>query len=329
MNSNPFYQRLFSVIAKITGSTAAIGGTYGFIKEVLNPEKTIQDTLLSPIAICVYILLLLTAIFVLLREKFKTLQRENEKLNKKVEELNLELNEASARIAASLENGQIAKFKNRFYLTTPKLYADLSERIQNGIVISHMDIYNTIEPIGIGAKRDSSVRMTIQGSSVVDNLNQIQILIAGDTVVKWEDINFTAYEIINGKKVKLNARLADNGQDSFLKQVVISYAQRKNYGDIINIIMTWKWPNMLNIEEDDYTHLPIALAEETKSITMTIHPKIPIKFMETGAYKYVVGQSTANHIVDLTPDKNNTFSYSENNPEYKSSIILYYKVDKA
>ena len=58
---------------------------------------------------------------------------------------------------------------------------------------------------------------------------------------------------------------------------------------MINIVVTWKWPNMLNIEEDDYTHFPIALANEVKSITMTIHPLIPIKFAETGAYKYKVG----------------------------------------
>ena len=83
---------------------------------------------------------------------------------------------------------------------------------------------------------------------------------------------------------------------------------------------------MLNIEEDDYTHFPVALANEVKSITMTIQPLIPLKFAETGAYKYTVGQPTANHIMDLTPDENNAFTYSEDNPEFGSSLILYYKI---
>ena len=278
MNWNLFKQKFASICAKTTGTAATIGGAYGFLKDIVNPEQSIQESLTSPIAICVYILLLLTAIFVLLNEKYKSLQRENEKLNKKVEELNLDLNEASAKIEASMRNGQIATFKNRFFLTTPKLYADLSDKIHNEITISHMDIYNTIEPSGVGAKKDSSVRLSIQGYAKVDNVSQIQILVAGDTIVKWEDINLRAYEIINEKKIRLNARLADNGQDSFLKQVVISYANKKSKGDLINIIITWKWPNMLNIEEEDYTALPIALSSETKTASITICPLFPIKY---------------------------------------------------
>lgn len=323
-----FKQRFVSACAKTTGIAATIGGAYGLFKDLINPGQSIQESLTSPIAICVYILLLLTAVFVLLNEKYKSLQRDNEKLNKKVEELNLELNIASAKIESSLRNGQIATFKDRFFLTTPKLYADLSEKIHNEIVISHMDIHNTIEPTGIGAKRDSVVKLSIQGYAKAENVSQIQILAAGDTIVKWEDINLTAYEIVNENKVKLNARLADNGQDSFLKQVVISYARKKNKGDMINIVITWKWPNMLNIEDEDYIALPIALSSETKVASLTIHPLVPLKYAETGVYKYRVGQMTAEHIMDLTPDQNNSFTYLEDNPEYKSCLLLYYKVKR-
>lgn len=326
MNWNSFKQKFASICAKTTGTAATIGGAYGLLKDLFTPELSIKESLTSPIAISVYILLLLTAIFVLLTERYKSLQRDNEELNKKVSKLNLELNEASARVAAALNTGHIATFKGRFFLTTLKLYADLSEKIHNDIVISHMDVYNTIEPTGVEEKRDSSVKLSIQGYAVTDNVNQIQILVAGDTIVKWKDINLQAYEIVNEKRIKLNARLADNGQDSYLKQVVISYAQKKKKGDMINIVVTWKWPNMLNIEEDDYTHFPVALANEVKSITMTIQPLIPLKFAETGAYKYTVGQPTANHIMDLTPDENNAFTYSEDNPEFGSSLILYYKI---
>lgn len=328
MKWNIFKQKFYSICAKVTGTSAAIGGTYGLLKEIFSHKQSILEFLTSPIAISIYILLFLTVVFVLLKEKYKLLQQDNEKLNKKVEELNYELNLASARIESSMRNGQIATFKGRFFLTTPKLYADLSDKIHNDIVISHMDIYNTIEPTGVGAKRDSEVKLSIQGYAKTDNVSQIQILAAGDTIVKWEDINLRAYEIIKNKKVKLNARLADNGQDSFLKQVVISYAQKKNEGDMINIVITWKWPNMLNIEDEDYTALPIVLSSETKAASLTIHPKIPLQFVETSIYKYCVGQPTAKHIMDLTPDKKNSFSYLDDNPEYKSCLMMYYKVKR-
>lgn len=327
MNWNQFKHKFASVCAKTTGTAATIGGAYGFLKDLFTPGLSIQESLTSPIAICVYILLLLTAVFVLLTERYKSLQHDNEELNKKVGELNLELSEASAKVEAALQHGHIATFKGRFFLTTLKLYADLSEKIHNDIVISHMDIYNTIEPTGVGAKRDSSVKLSIQGYAEADNVNQIQILVAGDTIVKWRDINLQAYEIVNEKRVRLNARMADNGQDSYLKQVVISYSHKKNKGDMINLVITWKWPNMLNIEEDDYTHFPVALANDIKSISLTIQPLIPIKFAETGAYRYKVGQPTANHIKDLTPNDNNSFTYSEDNPEFGTSLILYYKIE--
>jgi hypothetical protein len=328
MNWGIFRQNFFSVGIKIMGFTATIGGAYTFIKDLLTPGQSLYESLTSPIAICVYILILLIAIFVLLNDKYKSLQRDNELLNKKVEDLNLALNEASAKVAASLQNGQIATFKGRFFLTTLKLYADLSDKIHNDIAISHMNIYNTIEPTGIGPKRDSAVKLSIQGCVNHDNISQIQILVAGDTIVKWNDINLRAYEIINDKKVKLNARLADNGLDSFLKQVVISYSGKKKKGDLINIVITWVWPNMLNIEEDDYISLPIALADETKVASITLHPMIPIRYEETGAYIYREGQQTAEHIADLTPNKDNVFTYSEENPEFRSSIMLYYKIKR-
>ena len=118
MNWNSFKQKFASICAKTTGTAATIGGAYGLLKDLFTPELSIKESLTSPIAISVYILLLLTAIFVLLTERYKSLQRDNEELNKKVSKLNLELNEASARVAAALNTGHIATFKGRFFLTT-------------------------------------------------------------------------------------------------------------------------------------------------------------------------------------------------------------------
>lgn len=328
MKKDNFIIKFAGVFAKITGYTAGVGGTYALIKELLKPEQSLLEFLTSPIAICIYLLLLLTAVFVLLSEKYKSLQGDNEELNKKVRELNLELNEASTRLEAAMRNGQIATFKESFFLSTPKLYIDLSDKIHNDIVISRMDISNTIEPTGVGTKRDSKVKMSIQGYAKADNVNQIQILVAGDTIVKWKEIDLKAIEISNGKMTMLNARIADNGQDSFLKQVVISFLQKKKKDDLINIDITWVWPNMLDVENEDYTALPIALSKETKAASLKLLPKIPLAFAEAGAYIYREGQTTADLIMDLTPDTDNSISYDEENPEYKSCLILYYKIKK-
>lgn len=326
MEEISFREKVFNLIFKIAAIATALSSIWSAFGILTNPEFSFREFLVSPPAICLYLFLLLTVIFVLLDEKYKSLQRENDMLRKKIEKLKLDLTQASASIESVMRDGQIATLKNRFFLATLKLYADLGEKIQNNIIITQMDVYNTIEPTGVGAKRDSSVKLSIKGIADSDNVSQIQILVAGDTITKWSEINLQAHEIINGRKNKLFARIADNGQDSYLKQVVISYATKKKRGDFINIIVTWQWPNMLNIEEEDYTSLPIALAKETKSISMTIHPKIPLEYSETSVYKYCLGQETAQHIMDVKPKKDNTITYSEDNPIFKSCYILYYKI---
>lgn len=322
------FQKVISIGIKLIAAAASVGGAYAFFQEIITPEQSFIELLTSPIAVILYVLLLIVMISVILKEKFKSLQKDNEEQDKRIEELNLALNEASTRLEASERNGQITTFKGRFFMHTEKLYADLSEKIHNDIVISHMDIYNTIEKTGIGNKRDSSVRLSIQGYANTDNVSQIQILTAGDTIVKWNEIDLKAFEIVNDVKIPLKSRLADNGQDSFLKQVVISYGQRKNKGDLINLVIYWKWPNMLNIIEDDYVTLPIALSSETRSVSLTLAPLIPLKFTEVGAYKYQEGQAEVEHIMDLNPTEDNTITFREDNPTFKSSLLLYYKIGK-
>ena len=189
-----------------------------------------------------------------------------------------------------------------------------------------MDISNTIENEGIDDKRDSCVKMSVKGITTQDNVCQMQILIAGDSMVKWEKINFEAYEICNDKRFKLKARIADNGQDSYLKQVVISYNNRKKLDEFFNIELSWRWPNMLSISEDDYVTLPIALSPKTKDISMKLIPKMDLNFSELGIYKYVVGQEKPDLIMDLNEDSDKTISFSDENPQYKSCYIMYYKI---
>ena len=315
---NNLIQKICRTGAKITGSIATIGGAYGVINEVVYSTRTFIDVITSTEAIIIYILILITIIFILLNDKYKN-------LTNKIDELNIELNKASALLDSALRNGKIAKFKNKFFLSTEKLYLDLAEKIHNNISISYMAVHNTIETTGVSNKRDSRVMLYIQGVAI-KRVSQIQILVAGDTIVKWEDIKFEAYEIKNENKTKLKARLADNGIDSSLKQVVISYSEKKE-GDIVNLAISWKWPNMLSIDSDDYTTLPVILAPQTKKIEMYITSQLPIEFSEAGIYRYNAGMEEAELINDLTPDQNNQLHYSDDEPLYKSCYILYYKIN--
>lgn len=325
MTRTVFYQKFFSMCGKVAGAAATISGAYGFIKEIINPTKTFIELISSTTAFVVYALLAIVAICVLLNDKYKTLNSKNEELSKKIAELNLELSSAAAKLDSAMRNGQIARFKNRFFLATEKLYIDLAEKIHNNISISRMSIHNTIENEGVGDKRNSCIQLCIEGFAL-SKTSQIQILAAGDTIVNWNDINFKAFELVDGKRVSLNARLADNGQDSYLKQVVVSYATDKNEGDIVNLVIEWQWPNMLNVTSEDYTTLPIILAPNTQKIEMRIEPKIDINFDEVGVYEYTVGMSEAKSIKDLCPDVNNRIYYCNEAPSFKSCYILYYKI---
>ena len=104
----------------------------------------------------------------------------------------------------------------------------------------------------MGNKRDSFVRLNIRGV-VSHKISTFQLLVAGDTIVNFEDINIQAFERVGGKQKKLCARIADNGQDSLLKQVVVSYGKVKSPGSIVDLMIEWCWPNMLNITDCDYT----------------------------------------------------------------------------
>lgn len=317
MNYN-IIQKVCKTGAKVTASIATIGGVYGVINEVIHSTRTFIDVIISTEAIVIYILILITIIFLLLNDKYKG-------LTKKIDELNVALNQKSALLDSALRNGKIAKFKNRFFLSTEKLYLDLAEKIQNDITISYMAVHNTIETTGIGNKRDSKVTLYIQGVAI-KRTSQIQILVAGDTIVNWEDIKFDAFEIKNDKKIKLKARLADNGIDSSLKQVVISCSDKQE-GDIVNLVISWKWPNMLSIDSEDYTTLPIVLAPQTQKIEMSITPAFPIDFCEAGIYLYKVGMEDAKLIKDLSIGPNCQLYYSDDEPSYKSCYILYYKIN--
>ncbi|MBF4213266.1 hypothetical protein EI533_37060, partial [Pseudomonas donghuensis] len=79
-------------------------------------------------------------------------------------------------------------------------------------------------------------------------------------------------------------RIADNGQDSLLKQVVVSYGKVKSPGSIVDLMIEWCWPNMLNITDCDYTTLPNFLAGTVKHLKMSLECKEDIGFKSASIY---------------------------------------------
>ena len=117
--------------------------------------------------------------------------------------------------------------------------------------------------------------------------------------------------------------------DSFLKQIILCYAKTKHKDDLIDIEITWTWPNMLSISSEDYVTLPIIFSHETANISMTLESKIPsLKFKEVSVYKYVFGKDP--DFVKYAEEKEGgLWFFEKRQPEYKSCYILYYKIDNA
>lgn len=123
------------------------------------------------------------------------------------------------------------------------------------------------------------------------------------------------------------ARIADNGQDSLLKQVVVSYDKVKSPGNIVDLVIEWCWPNMLNVTERDYTTLPNFLADTVKHLKMSLECKENIDFKSASIYKYQVGMDAPQLVLDIDVSEiTNTISYEEDNPLMNSTYILYYEV---
>ena len=268
---------LYNLGIKTFGGFATLGGVIQALQLFTQPDLDIKSILLSFPAWVVYVFVCLTIIFAMLRERYKSMS-------------------------------QIVPFKGRFFLTTEYLYNELGEYIQNNIDIDSIEIKNTIEKRGMGNKRDSFVRLNIRGV-VSHKISTFQLLVAGDTIVNFEDI------------------IADNGQDSLLKQVVVSYGKVKSPGSIVDLMIEWCWPNMLNITDCDYTTLPNFLAGTVKHLKMSLECKEDIGFKSASIYKYKVGMDKAQLILDVDMSEiTDTISYEEDNPLMNSTYILYYEV---
>jgi len=317
------------IIARAIAICSEVFTIIMFISEINKSHLNLKDVLVSFNAFVCYVVFLIIIIGWFLYEKYEKLLQTKKILKKQVEELNQKLNEESAKLDSAMRWGKTKTFKNKYFLTTEKLYSELADKIQNSINISSMNISNTIEKKGIGEKRDSIVKLSILGVVTKEDVYQFQLLAAGDSIVKWESINLKAYEEFNNKLIKLKARVADNGQDSYLKQVVISYSEKKKKGDIVKLEITWKWPNMLSISSDDYITLPVVLSPITKNISMFLKPKMDLTFDELSIYKFTVENDQPTLIRDLSQEQDGSVTFTDDNPQFKSCYILYYKIAHA
>lgn len=312
---------LYGFGIKAFSGIATLGGVIQTFQILTQPDLDVKSILLSFPAWTVYVFVCLTIILIMLRERYKS-------MSQRVELLNVKLNEQNATVHSLQQMMKIVTFKKRFFLTTEYLYNELGEYIQNNIVIDAIEIKNTIEKKGMGNKRDSSVQLNVRGI-ISHDISTFHLLVAGDTIVNFEDINIQAFERVGGKLKKLCARIADNGQDSLLKQIVVSYDKIKRPGSIVDLVIEWCWPNMLNITDCDYTTLPNFLSNSVKHLKMSLECKENIGFKTASVYKYKVGMDEPRLVLDIDVSKRtNTITYEEDNPLINSSYILYYEVAK-
>lgn len=327
MKKDSYIQKLSSGLGKTLGTVGGFGGSYGLIKEIIDPNQTLPDLLLSTAAIILYFLILIVIIIVFLVYEFNKYKKSKQNDDNRIKTLNKELAKSTLLLEEEKKKGKIVKFKS-FWLTTEKLYFEIADKIHNKILISDLDIYNTIEETGNENQRDSSVKLSIR-AIVLDNVSNIQILLAGDTNVNWCDIHFEAYEIVHDERIELESRLADEGSNTFLKQVVISFGEEKKEDSIIDLVIKWKWPNMLSVKGEDYITLPIVFSSVTKRASMLLEPKENLSFDEIGVYKYSVGTQSPVFIKNININEENKIYFKDDCPEYKSCYILYYKIANA
>lgn len=322
MKNNSFIQQLRNWLVNVIGTIGAFGGSYSLIKDITDPTLPLTDMLSSKAAVILYILISIVSFIVLLLHEFRKNKNIIEDDKKRIKRLTEELE----RIERERNNDKTGEFKS-FWLSTEKLYFEIADKIKNKISITELDICNTIEETGNGNKRDSIVKLSIRGV-VQEDVSNIQILSAGDSKAKWDEIQMEAYEVIHDKKTRLECKLADGGKDTILKQVVITYGEVKKKGDILDLVISWKWPNMLSITGEDYITLPVIFSSETKQASMSLEPKENLKFDEIGIYKYSVGTQSPTFIKAINVNEEKIY-YKDDSPEYKSCYILYYKIANA
>lgn len=312
---------LYSLGIKAFGGIATAGGVIQTFQILAKPDVDVKTILLSFPAWIVYVLVCLTIILMMLRERYKS-------MNQRIELLNNKLNEQNATVESLQQMMKIISFKKRFFLTTEYLYNELSEFIQNNIAIDAIEIKNTVEKKGSGNKRNSFVQLNVRGV-ILHNISTFHLLVAGDTIVDFDDINIRAFERVGGELKKLCARIADNGQDSLLKQVVVSYDKVKGSGDIVDLVIEWCWPNMLNITDCDYITLPNFLSDSVKHLKISLTRKENFNIKSASIYKYKVGMNQPQLVLDIDVSKiTDTISYEEDTPLINSCYILYYEIAK-
>jgi multisubunit Na+/H+ antiporter MnhB subunit len=310
---------IWKIVTRIIVAIVTLGGIIQFIQLLRTPDIDLKSVLLSFPAWVIYVFILIAIILILLRNKDKSTSQE-------IERLRNALNEEIARVASLTEIHNIPPFKKKFYLTTERLYNNLAEHIQNNVVINTIEISNTIEKKGSGNKRNSNVKLLIQGT-LTKKMSNFHILVAGDTIVGFDDIKIKAVENRGGKQFNLPVRIADKGQDSLLKLVVISYDKVKQVGDNFDLIINWCWPNMLDIEDRDYITLPNYLSQNVKHMRMSLTNKENMHFKSASIYKYGIGMSSPELIKDIdVSDGSNIIFYEENDPLTNACYILYYEV---
>lgn len=140
------------------------------------------------------------------------------------------------------------------------------------------------------------------------------------------NIDIDSIEIKN----TIEKRGMGNKRDSFVRlniRGVVSYGKVKSPGSIVDLMIEWCWPNMLNITDCDYTTLPNFLAGTVKHLKMSLECKEDIGFKSASIYKYKVGMDKAQLILDVDMSEiTDTISYEEDNPLMNSTYILYYEV---
>ncbi len=214
---------------------------------------------------------------------------------------------------------QIAKLHGHS-LTFTHLKYQLSRLYNNHITLSLLSIKNTVEN-NPSPRKDSIVTMELIGVCTEHSLC-FKFAITGQSVVTAADINLEAYDLIGGNKLTVSA--VDFGSKNDVREFTITYKQPKSAGNPIHLKITWRWPEMLELE-DDFITLPNFYSETTSNIKMELSLNPLQKCQVANVYKYAPELAEPIHLCDVSRTPSNTFVFELANPDKDSDYILYYK----
>lgn len=234
------------------------------------------------------------------------------------------------------KNKEISSLRNRleflekernvpFFKKWPLIYAHMwrsgTIRPDNPVILDLFEVKDEILPNG--RLRDTKASFYFKGK-FTDATWQFIVTIGGDENTSFDNLNFVVEDLRTNQR--LNAKIADRGRDETIKDIIISFKNKKEKGDTFELQISWTWPKML-LELRDYISLPNVYSKSTHKAILSLQKTPEMKFNNVEAYKYGPQDNEPVFLRNVYADDANPDRYTLeiDQPEMNADYLLYYE----